>query len=343
MVVAHVVGEAPAAFALAALCGLGLDVEGSPGDLAFGDDGVGEVDLGYAEEFGKDAVVALEDGVGVGGEGVEPADDDLNLGGAIADLLRGARLFEDLEDFFTEGEQVLPVFFDLLDAAGDDVGDVGEEGEVDAGFALFDFGKELPDLVGGEAEDGGDEAGESFGDAPECGLRAAAAGVVGSEGVEAVLQHVEIERAEVGVYVFVERLVGAVELEVVVGLADFGVELGGAGEDELVERLHRRKRDGVRRWVEVVEVAEEEAKSVAQLAVVVADALHEVFAGGYVFAKVDGGDPETDDLAAEALGDVDRVDAISERSWRRRGLVRRGSSRWWRPSCTGPGCARRLR
>ena len=102
------------------------------------------------------------------------------------------------------------------------------------------------------------------------------------------------------------------ELEVVVGCADFGVELGGAGEDVLVERLHLAKCDGVGGGVEVVEVAEEEAEGVAQLAVVVADALHEVFAGGDVFAEVDGGDPEADDLAAETLGDVDGIDAVAE-------------------------------
>ena len=143
-----------------------------------------------------------------------------NLGGAVADLFGGAGLFEDLEDFFAEGEEVVPVFFDVFDAAGDDVGDVGEEGEVDAGFAVCDFGEKLPDLVGGEAEDGGDEAGEGFGDAPERGLGAAAAGVVGGEGVEAVFEDVEVERAEVGVHVLVEGLVGAVELEVFVGFAD---------------------------------------------------------------------------------------------------------------------------
>ena len=76
-VVAYVFGEAPAAFALAACGGFGLNVEGSLGDLAFGDDGVGDVDLGYAEEFGKDAVVALEDGVGLACDVVEPADGDL--------------------------------------------------------------------------------------------------------------------------------------------------------------------------------------------------------------------------------------------------------------------------
>jgi len=187
-VVAYVFGEAPAAFALAAFGGFGLDVEGSLFHVAFGDDGVGEMDLGYAEEFGKDAVVALEDGVGVAGDGVEPADGDLNFGGAVADLFRGAGLFEDFEDFFAESEEMLPIFFDLLDAAGDDVGDVGEEGEVNAGLAIRDLGEKLPDFVGGEAEDGSDEAGEGFGDAPERGLRAAAAGVVGGEGVEAILR-----------------------------------------------------------------------------------------------------------------------------------------------------------
>ena len=117
--------------------GFGLDVEGSLLDGAFGDDGVGELDLGYAEEFGEDALVALEDEVGRGGDGVEPADGDLDFRRTIADLFGGAGLFEDLEDFFAEGEEVLPVFFDLLDAAGDDVGDVGEEGEVDAGLAAL--------------------------------------------------------------------------------------------------------------------------------------------------------------------------------------------------------------
>ena len=197
-----------------------MNVEGSLLHVAFGDDGVGDVDLSYAEKLGEDAVVALEDGVGMTGDGVEPADGDLNLGGAVADLFGGAGLFEDLEDFFAEGEEMVPVFFDVLDAAGDDVGDVGEEGEMDAGLAVCDFGEKLPDLVGGEAEDGGDEAGEGFGDAPECGLGAAAAGVVGGEGVEAVFEDVEVERAEVGVDVLVEGLVGAVEFEVFVGRAD---------------------------------------------------------------------------------------------------------------------------
>src|SRR5580698_3516713 len=82
-VVAYVFGEAPAAFALAACSGLGLNVKGALFHGAFGDDCVGEVYLGDAEEFGQNVLVSLEDGVGLGDERVEPADDDLDLGGAV--------------------------------------------------------------------------------------------------------------------------------------------------------------------------------------------------------------------------------------------------------------------
>ena len=61
-----------------------------------------------------------------------------------------------------------------------------------------------------------------------------------------------------------------------------------------------------------LQIAEEEAEGVAQLAVDLGAALHEVFAGGHVFAEVDGGDPEADDFAAEAVGDVDGINAVAE-------------------------------
>ncbi len=184
---------------------------------------------------------------------------------------------------------------------------------MNARFAAFDLGEQGPCFVGGEAEDRGNQACERFGDAPECRLGAAAGGVVGGEGVEAVFQDVKIQGAEVGVHELVEGVVGAVELEGVVGGANLGVERRGAGEDVLVERLELREVvDCVSGWSEVVQVAEQEAERVAQLAVVVADALHQVFAGGDVFAEVDGGDPEADDFSAEALGDVDGIDAVAE-------------------------------
>ena len=111
-------------------------------------------------------------------------------------------------------------------------------------------GEGLVDLVGGEAEDGRGEAGEGVGDFVDGGLGAAAGEVqfalvivAGLEldgvGVEAVFEDVEVEGAEFGVTELVEQVVDAVEFEVGVGLGDFAGEFGGAGEDVLVDRLHR--------------------------------------------------------------------------------------------------------
>ena len=42
-------------------------------------------------------------------------------------------------------------------------------------------------------------------------------------------------------------------------------------------------------------------------------ALHQVFAGRHVFAEVDGGHPQPHDLAAHAVGNIHRIDAVAER------------------------------
>jgi hypothetical protein len=81
----------------------------------------------------------------------------------------------------------------------------------------------LPDLVGGEAEDGRDQADQSFRDLPEHGLRGAALLARGREGVHAVLEHVEIERAQVDDGEFVDRVVDAMELEGLVPAENFSV------------------------------------------------------------------------------------------------------------------------
>ncbi len=268
---------------------------------------MGERDLGDVEEFLQAGLVALEECV----DRLAGFDGDFCIE-AFADELGLACGFERDEDFAADFEELLPVCEKRGGVAGDDCSDVGEEGDVNTGLSAFDFGKVFPDFVGGEAEDWRDESREGFGDAPDGGLCAAAGRMVRGEGVEAVLEDVEIEGAEVSVGELVEGLVGAVELEVIVGGADACGELREAAKDVLVEGFELREGDGVSGRVEIVEIAEQEAQGVAQLAVVVADALHEVFAGGYVFAEVDGGDPEADDFAAEALGDLDRIDAVAE-------------------------------
>ncbi len=132
-------------------------------------------------------VIALEDRVGMAGDGVEPADDDLDLGGRLPISFAVRASSRTLRTSSRRVSRCSQSVFDVLDVAGDDVGRCRGRGRGARWLRGFDFGEELPDLLGGEAEDGRDEAGEGFGDAPESGLGAAAAGVIGGEGVEAVL------------------------------------------------------------------------------------------------------------------------------------------------------------
>ena len=61
------------------------------------------------------------------------------------------------------------------------------------------------------------------------------------------------------------------------------------------------------------QAAEEEAEGVAELAVdLFGEALEQGQAGDDVFAEVDGGDPEADDVAAELVHDRYRVDEVAE-------------------------------
>ncbi len=223
-----------------------------------------------------------------------------------------ACFFEDAQGFIADSEDLLPFFEQLRGVLREDLFGFGEEGEVHAGFAACGGGKVFPDFVGGEAEDGRDEADQGFGDLPEDGLRGAARGRCRREGVHAVFEDVEIERAQVDDGEFVDRLIDAMEFEGFVPGEDFLGEFAGAGEHVLIERQKVRFGDAIARGIEAVEIAEEEAEGVAQLAIELGAALHQVFAGGHVFAEVDGGDPEAHDFAAHALGDVDGIDAVAE-------------------------------
>ncbi len=95
--------------------------------------------------------------------------------------------FEADQNLIADGEEILPVGEDEFGVFGGRRRQgLGKRARWTLDLAACYVRQELPDFVGGEAEDGGDEAGEGFGDAPEGGLGAAAGRVVGCEGIEAV-------------------------------------------------------------------------------------------------------------------------------------------------------------
>ena len=135
----------------------------------------------------------------------------------------------------------------------------------------------------------------------------------GREGVHPVLEHIQIERTQVHNGELVDRVVDAVELEGCVPVEHFFGQLAGAGQHIAVERKKFGLWNAVAYGVETVQVAQQKAEGVAQLAINFRAALHEVFAGRHVFAKIDGGHPQADDFAAHAVGNIYRVHAVAER------------------------------
>ncbi len=92
------------------------------------------------------------------------------------------------------------------------------------------FGNCFPYFFRSEAEDRGDELHQRFGDLPDGGLGGAAGRGVGREGVEAVLQYVQVERGELSVTELVERVVDAVEFKRLIRRADLlAVTSAGSG------------------------------------------------------------------------------------------------------------------
>ena len=95
-----------------------------------------------------------------------------------------------------------------------------------------------PDLFGGEAHQGRQQAHEGVQQPVERGLRAAPRLRFRRRGVEPVLQHIEVHRAQVHRAEGVDRVIDLVELEVVVPGAAAGHQVLGAQQDPLVELRH---------------------------------------------------------------------------------------------------------
>ena len=161
-----------------------------------------------------------------------------------------------------------------------------------------------PDLVGGKAEDGRQPAVHGLGDVVHGGLAGAPGPAVGRGGVLAVLDDVQVEAAQVHHAEVVDLLVDEVELVVPVGGDDFLLELVGAIHDPAVQFEHVRPRDLVDRWIEAIEVGEQEAGGIADAPVGVGGALEDLVGDAHLAAIVGGRDPEADDVGAQGLHHV---------------------------------------
>ena len=144
----------------------------------------------------------------------------------------------------------------------------------------------LPYLVACERENRRKHAHEHLKDVCEHGLDGTATRGLRSLGIQAVLRDVKVHAREV-VHEVVALAVHGVELVVVVGFLDRAQQLVGTSHHVLVDRLELVPAGHAERIIEVLEVAQDEAQAVAELAVSVGDLLQDVVRDGHVLRIVD--------------------------------------------------------
>ena len=171
----------------------------------------------------------------------------------------------------------------------------------------------LPDFLAGERQDRRQPAHQRLGDAVHRALRAAPAVAVGRHGVEAVLGDVEVERA---------HLVGAEVLHARHHLGEVVALVGGDHRLLHVERLLHRplvQRQAVfdtyqmLRGIKTVEVAEQEARGVAQAAVAVRHALEDLVGDAHLIAVIGRGHPQAQHVGAQAVHHLLRRHHVAQR------------------------------
>ena len=182
----------------------------------------------------------------------------------------------------------------------------------------------LPRFLGGEAEERRHPAQHRVGDVPERRLRRAPRRRLRRRRVEAVLEDVEVERAQVlraedlqlGDHrvELVDAVVAALEHAArrVQAADDLGLQLGGACQRPAVDLQHLGERHRVGGGVEVAGVGEQEAQRVADPPVGIDDARQDLVVDRQVAGVVGRGAPEADDLGAELGGRLAQADEVAQ-------------------------------
>ena len=101
------------------------------------------------------------------------------------------------------------------------------------------------------------------------------------------------------------------ELEGVIPALHLVVQFCRLSQHELIDRLHLFKGNPVGVWAEVIQIAEDVAERVADLAIVLRHTLHELLRANHVFAEVDGCNPKTHDFCSQTVCNIDGVDVIA--------------------------------
>ena len=136
---------------------------------------------------------------------------------------------------------------------------------------------------------------------------------MGRRGVEPVLQHVEVEATQVLRAEQLQLGDHGVEFVRLVVRQHIGLKLGGARQQPAVDFQQIALGHGVLHGVEIAGVGQQKAQRVADAAVGVDDARHDLVVARDVARIVAGGHPQAQNLRAPFLVGFLQVDAVAER------------------------------
>ena len=174
------------------------------------------------------------------------------------------------------------------------------------------FRQILPDFFRGENENGRGQPDQRVTGFPDGCLCGAARLVFSRFGVKAVLQHVKIKRAEIHDAVIVDGVVHAVKFIICIPFAAFFHQLRRADQHPLVDFFELGIRQRVARRIKIAQIPQGEAERVANLAVGFAQLRHHPLAHFHVGLVFHGRDPQTQQVRAPALADLNRVKRVPQ-------------------------------
>ena len=175
------------------------------------------------------------------------------------------------------------------------------------------MGHSLPDLLGGEAEDGSHQTGQSRQDGVHGGLTGAAGGRGLAVGVQTILGDVHVELGQIVGAEGIDGVVSHVELVAVVGVAAGLGQLVGTGNDPLVDLVEIGGGDHVGIGVEVTDVGQQDAGGVTDLAVDLGELTEDGIRAADVHVVVAGGGPQTEDIRAVLFDNLVGIHAVTQR------------------------------
>ena len=101
--------------------------------------------------------------------------------------------------------------------------------------------------------------------------------------------------------------------ELLIPAKDIAHQVSGHEEHVLVDRLHLLERDLIALRIEAVQIAQNPAERIADIAIIIRNAIHQFVGGMHILAEVDRRNPQTHDLRAQLFCHFHGIDTVAQR------------------------------